>query len=104
MNLGSYHSCFGVLANRLRMQIIEEVSKKPMNVSELVEKTGVEQSRLSHSLTALKRCGYIDFERKGKEKIYSLNKNLEKKLKSCLKKGRMVEALILHFCECKKCK
>ncbi len=104
MNFDSYHSCFGVLSNKLRMRIIEEVSKKHMTVSELVKKTGVEQSRLSHSLSALKKCGYIDFERNGKEKIYFLNDALEKKLKSCMKKSGMVEALIFHFCGCKKCK
>ena len=98
MNLDSYHSCFGVLSNRLRMRIIEEVSKKHMTVSELVKKTGVEQSRLSHSLGALKKCGYIDFEKKGKERIYFLNKSLGKKIKSCVKKGKMVEALVSHFC------
>ena len=42
-------------------------------MSEICEKTGFNQTTTSHNLKRLLRCGFISVERKGKERIYSLN-------------------------------
>ncbi len=70
-----YHLCFETLANKLRIDIIKALEEKPMSVLELAEKLDAEQSRVSHSLERLKKCNYIDFEVKGKQRIYFLQKH-----------------------------
>jgi len=51
-----------------------ELKEKPMSVSELIEKTKIEQSKLSHALSNLKFCKIVEVKQKGKQRIYSLNK------------------------------
>jgi DNA-binding transcriptional ArsR family regulator len=63
-----------MLANPTNQSIIQELLKKPMSVTELIEKTNIEQSLISHSLKKLYECKIVDFERNGKQKTYSLNK------------------------------
>ncbi len=46
-----------------------------MNVTSIVEKTGQEQSAVSHNLKNLCDCNILVAEKKGREKIYSLNKD-----------------------------
>lgn len=98
MNISSYSRCFGTFSSELRFKIIDELSKKPRSVNELVKKTNVEQSRLSHSIAKLKQCGFVCCKTKGKERIYSLNENISK----AFKKGKLVEALVSYFCNCNK--
>ena len=45
-----------------------------LNVSELCKRIGEEQSKISHNLKVLKQCRIVDSRTKGKERIYSLNK------------------------------
>ncbi len=45
-----------------------------MNVSSIVEKTGIEQSAVSHNLKKLTECNILTVEQKGRERLYSLNK------------------------------
>jgi DNA-binding transcriptional ArsR family regulator len=45
-----------------------------MNVTDLADATGQEQSMISHNLRTLERCNLISSERKGKEKMYTVNK------------------------------
>ena len=46
-----------------------------MNVSSIVEKTGFEQSSVSHNLRKLTECNILIVESKGRERFYSLNKD-----------------------------
>jgi len=46
-----------------------------MSVSEIIKKSGFEQSRVSHNLKCLEDCGFVNSKQKGKNKIYSLDKN-----------------------------
>ncbi len=69
-----HHLCFETLANELRIGIIKALQERPLSVKELVQKLGSEQSRLSHSLEMLRVCNYVDFEVRGRERIYSLKK------------------------------
>lgn len=74
MKNSPYYWFFGNLANPLKIKIIEELKKKSLTVSELVENIKEEQSKISHSLSNLKRCSIVLAERKGKNIVYTLNK------------------------------
>jgi DNA-binding transcriptional ArsR family regulator len=69
-----YHLFFGNLANPLRIEIIACLEEKEMSVSQLGNKLRVEQSKLSHALANLRKCNLVRVSRKGKERVYSLNK------------------------------
>ncbi len=75
MNHYSYNLFFANLANPLKIGIILSLRKKERNVSELVRELGVEQSKISHALKSLKNCKIVNVKHKGKERIYTLNKN-----------------------------
>lgn len=70
----SYNDFFMTLANPTNQSIIQELLKKPMSVTELVNQTKLEQSNISHSLKKLWECKIVDVQRNGKQRIYSLNK------------------------------
>ena len=70
----TYYIFFGKLANKLKIDIISELKDKPSSVMRLVNKLKVDQSKLSHALASLRCCSIVLVERKGKERIYSLNK------------------------------
>ena len=56
------------------MQIICSLKEKPKTVSKLCKELQVEQSKLSHALATLKHCKIVESKIKGKQRIYSLNK------------------------------
>ncbi|MBD3253081.1 metalloregulator ArsR/SmtB family transcription factor [Candidatus Pacearchaeota archaeon] len=62
------------LANRTRYEIIRILADKPRNVKEICKKTGFEQSRVSHNLKKLEKCGFVSSVHKGKNRIYSLDR------------------------------
>ena len=70
----TYHVFFRNLSNPVRISIISALKEKQSSVGELVEKLGIEQSKLSHALTALNHCKIVQSKQEGKKKIYSLNK------------------------------
>jgi len=47
--------------------------KKPMNVTDLTHRSGMEQSAISHHLKRLKLCKFVKMQKKGKEHVYSVN-------------------------------
>lgn len=74
MKYNHYYNFFGNLASPLKTKIIEHLKKKSLTVSELSEKINEEQSKISHALANLKECSIVISEPKGKNRIYSLNK------------------------------
>ncbi|MEM4710852.1 MAG: metalloregulator ArsR/SmtB family transcription factor [Candidatus Woesearchaeota archaeon] len=70
----SYNDFFQTLANPTNQSIIQELLKKSLSVMQIVERTGLEQSLVSHSLKKMYECKIVTFKRNGKQKIYSLNK------------------------------
>ena len=64
---------FKGLANETRLSLLRTLNKRPMSVSELCAELDYEQSRVSHNLTCLEFCGFVNSERDGKKRIYSLN-------------------------------
>ncbi len=96
-----YHLCFEVLGNPLRIKIIQSLRKKPKSVGELVKELGEEQSKISHSLAALKKCKFAKGEREGKKIVYSLKKEFLSKIE----KKDIFTALENHYAEhaCWRC-
>jgi DNA-binding transcriptional ArsR family regulator len=70
----AYGLFFSTLANDSRLQIVNLLRKEVLNVSEICERTGFEQSMVSHNMKNLEHHGMVFSERKGKFKYYSLNK------------------------------
>jgi DNA-binding transcriptional ArsR family regulator len=94
-----YYIFFGNLANPLKIKIITELKKKPSCVLSLAEKLNVEQSKLSHALASLRHCSIVKVQKKGKERIYTLNK------KTILPMLEIIDKHEKYFCkECKAIK
>jgi DNA-binding transcriptional ArsR family regulator len=74
MNCNAYHVFFRNLANPLKINIITELKKKQLTVTQLTEILKQEQSKISHALTNLKACNVVTSSNKGKQRVYSLNK------------------------------
>ncbi len=72
--MNKYYIFFGNLANPLRIGIITLLKEKDMSVTEIIERLGVEQSKLSHALKSLRDCNIVNVKKQGKKRIYSLNK------------------------------
>ncbi|MFC1691137.1 ArsR/SmtB family transcription factor [Nanoarchaeota archaeon] len=97
MNVPCYDRFFSNLANRSRFEIIVALRNGPLSVSELVEKTGKEQSAVSHNLQKMAHCKILNVEQKGKQRVYSLNKEtivpileiVEKHVKTCCIGGKI---------------
>jgi len=65
---------FQNFSSALRLSIIELLLKGSKNVSEICEALGEEQSKVSHNLKKLLDCNFVTIEKKGKHRIYTLNK------------------------------
>ena len=68
------HLCFETLADPLRLSIIRLLKKRNYNVNQLAEELNAERSRVSHSLSTLRKCNYVEVNTEGKNRIYSLKK------------------------------
>ena len=88
-----YCNCFEVLGNPLRADIINELMRVPHSVSELALILDAEQSRVSHSLDALRKCGFVEAKREGKKMIYTVPAGFAKKVKE---RG-ILAALEMHY-------
>ena len=67
-----YHLCFETLSNELRIQILKRLQDRAYSVSELCKELNEEQSKVSHSLSMLRTCNYVEVKQDGKKHIYSL--------------------------------
>ena len=98
MKSSTYHVFFSNLSNPLRVSIILCLRESNMCVGELSKSLGVEQSKVSHALTALKGCNIVAVERKGKERIYSLKKD------TILPMLKLIDRHASTHCDCTTCK
>src|SRR3989338_10628420 len=73
------YTCFEVLGNKLRYGIVQLLFEKEMSVLQIAEKTGAEQSRVSHALKILKDCKLVDVEKEGKQNFYFIPEKIIKK-------------------------
>ena len=75
LNHQSYNIFFSNLANPLKIGIVLSLREKEKNVTEIKKDLNVEQSKISHALQSLKNCDIVYVEQRGKERVYSLNKD-----------------------------
>ncbi len=75
MRESNYHIFFGMLANKLKLDIVDVLVQKPMGATEIAGRIGAERSRVSHALLSLEKCNLLQAERNGKYRVYSLNKD-----------------------------
>ena len=73
-SMETYQLFFGSLSNPNRLEIINLLRKGKLNVTEICQATGFEQTMVSHNLKRLENCGMVYSMRKGKFKYYGLNK------------------------------
>ena len=76
MKTGLSETCyrfFSNLANPTRLAALEALMERPMNVTQIAETLGQEQSMVSHNLRPLVDCRFVYVERRGKERVYSVN-------------------------------
>ncbi|MBI4453577.1 winged helix-turn-helix transcriptional regulator [Candidatus Woesearchaeota archaeon] len=69
----SYKDFFMNFANKTKLDIIVALRKCPLCVNDIVNELGEEQSKVSHNLKKLTKCHILVVEKKGKQRIYSLN-------------------------------
>lgn len=77
MKIGLSQTChrfFSTMANPTRLAALERLMNGPMNVSQLAEALNQEQSMVSHNLRPLVACRFVHVERRGRERVYSLNR------------------------------
>jgi DNA-binding transcriptional ArsR family regulator len=67
-----------------------------MNVTEICEAIHEEQSNVSHNLKKLVECHFIEAEKKGKHRVYSLNKE------TIMPLMQLVGKHVTKYC-CKEC-
>jgi len=96
MKKKSYNHFFMNFANKTKFDIIMALRNRPLSVLEIVKKVGKEQSAVSHDLRSLARCHILNSKKKGKQRIYSLNK------RTVLPLLKIVERHVKKYC--KRCK
>ena len=87
---------FEVLSTKLRWRILELLKEKERTVNEISKEVKEDQSKVSHNLKKLRDCHFINVEKKGKERVYSLNKDTIVPLLN------LVDKHIKKYC-CKSC-
>lgn len=89
---------FETVSQPLRINIIEVLRQKPMNVTKICKTLGEEQSKISHNLRKLCDCHLVEFKKQGRERIYSLNEE------TMIPLMQLVEKHVIKYCgkECIK--
>jgi DNA-binding transcriptional ArsR family regulator len=70
------HKCLNVLGNKLRVDIIKILQEEDQTVTNLSNRLGEEQSKVSHSLKQLRQCNFVDYKKRGKEKLYFIKSEI----------------------------
>ena len=66
---------FETISTKTRMEILCLLRERAKSVSEICKALGEEQSKISHNLKRLIDCHVLEVNKKGKKRIYSLNKD-----------------------------
>lgn len=67
--------CFRALADATRFKILHEIKTRPANVGDITAAASVTQPTVSYHLKMLDGLGLIKKEKRGREVLYSFNKN-----------------------------
>jgi DNA-binding transcriptional ArsR family regulator len=63
---------FRTLADPTRLTILKHLLAGPHTVTELVESTGLPQSRISNHLACLRWCRFVNADRRGRHVVYTV--------------------------------
>lgn len=75
------------IAHPTRLMVIAELQAKPeLSVNELIDKTGCEQSLLSHHLINMKTKGLLKVRKEGTNSFYSLKEKNLGDVMACIEK------------------
>ena len=66
---------FKILANRKRLEILQLLKNRQLNVNEMVEMLGMRQPNLSQHLTLLRQHHLVNVNRRGQKAYYTLAGN-----------------------------
>ncbi len=89
---------FSVLGNQQRVRILQYLDKNgSKTVTEISNSLQIEQSAVSHNMKRLLMCHFVEMEPKGKERVYSINKDTVQPL------FRMIDKHVRTYCA-KGCK
>ncbi len=89
----SYNMFFETIGNKTRLKILELLYNKSMSVNEICKSLKEEQSKISHNLKKLTECHFLDVKKKGKNRIYSLNK------KTMIPLMKLVKNHVKKYCD-----
>jgi DNA-binding transcriptional ArsR family regulator len=64
---------FETLANTVRWDIVHVLEDDQKRASDIAAAVDAEQSLVSHHLTRLRECGFVNVKKQGRERVYSLN-------------------------------
>ncbi len=70
--LGLEEDIFKVIANQKRLEIIQLLSKRELNVTEMAEMLAIRQPNLSQHLTIMRQHKIVTITKKGREVYYTL--------------------------------
>lgn len=99
MKSTSYENFFMHFSNKTKLAVILMLMKKPLSVNEIVKKTKIEQSNISHALKSLTECYILECKQEGKKRIYSLNKKITIPMLNIVKKHVATNC----YKECNQC-
>ncbi len=68
---------FAALGNENRLRILRTLTQRPMQVNELSERLGMEQSCTSHHLKSLLDCRFVDVKVKGRGRTYMVSPGIK---------------------------
>src|SRR3989344_7184434 len=80
MICNTYKEFFKAICNESRIEILFLLKKNALTVGDVVKTLKKEQSAVSHNLRKLKKKGFVKSTVKGKERIYSLEKETKELL------------------------
>lgn len=67
-------NCLKAMAHPIRLQIIEQLRRREMNVTELIKSTKVKQANLSQHLSQLRSKEIVKNRKEGNVVFYSIKK------------------------------
>lgn len=70
----TYDKFFIKFANKERLRILYLLREGPLSVNQIVKELDQEQSTVSHNLRKLWNCNLLNMEKKGRNRVYSLNR------------------------------
>ncbi len=69
-----------LLGSKARLEILHELSRGEMYVSEIMEQVGMDGKTAKHHLKKMEKAGLISSRKEDRRKYYSLEKEIELKI------------------------